>query len=129
MIRILADMWRTPGAEADPEAWATRFAAHMGLSAGVMIVLMAVMPALPALALSLAAYAVWEATQWYQQRSWLVWWDCVLDWCAWASMALAVAFSAWGGAWAAVGLIVATLAIAWSGVWQRSPRRGPRTMG
>lgn len=116
MIRLLRRLWETPAAEVDPEAWATRFAAHMGLSAGVMIALLALLPAAPALAVSLLGYAAWEWSQWQRARGRLLAWDCVLDWCAWAVMALAVAAE---GATAAAYMLVA-LVICAVGVWRRS---------
>lgn len=116
LCRLLRRLWETPGAEVDPEAWATRFAAHMGLSAGVMIALLALLPVAPALAVSLLVYAAWELSQWRRARGWLLWWDCVLDWTAWAAMALAIAAE---GATAAAYMLAA-LAICGAGVWRRS---------
>lgn len=116
LYRVLRRMWETPGAEVDPDAWATRFAAHMGLAAGVMIALLALLPVVPALAVTLLGYAAWEWSQWQRARGWLLAWDCVLDWCAWAAMALAIAAD---GAMAAAYMLVA-LVICGVGVWRRS---------
>lgn len=141
LCRLLRRLWETPGAEVDPDAWATRFAAHMGLSAGVMIALLAAasvaadavlwlgwalavplpgglhgMAVLAALAVSMLGYAAWEWSQWRRARGWLLAWDCVLDWCAWAAMAFAIAAE---GATAAAYMLTA-LVICAAGVWRRS---------
>lgn len=116
MRMLLRRLWESPAAEVDPADWATRFAAHMGLSAGVMIALLALLPGSLALAVSLLGYAAWEWSQWRRGRGWLLAWDCVLDWCAWAVMALAIATE---GA-AAAAYMLAALAICGAGVWRRS---------
>lgn len=120
LYRVLRRMWETPGAEVEPDAWATRFAAHMGLSAGVMIALLALLPAALALAVSLLGYAAWEWSQWRRARGWLLWWDCVADWCAWAVMALAMLHLIRGDAPTAAALMLAALVICAAGVWRRS---------
>ena len=116
LYRLLRRLWESPAAEVDPDAWATRFAAHMGLSAGAMIAMLALLPAAPALAVSLLGYAAWEWSQWRRARGWLLAWDCVLDWCAWAVMAFAISSD---GATAAAYMLVA-LVICGAGVWRRS---------
>ena len=68
MRMLLRRLWESPAAEVDPDDWATRFAAHMGLSAGVMIALLALLPVAPALAVSLLGYAAWEWSQWRRAR-------------------------------------------------------------
>lgn len=120
LYRVLRGLWETPGAEVDPEAWATRFAAHMGLSAGATIALLALLPDWMALTASLTGHAAMEWSQWRRARGWLLAWDCVLDWCAWAT----VAFATWhlyrGDAPTAAALMLAALVICAAGVWRRS---------
>lgn len=113
MIRLLRKLFRTPGAEADAADWATRFCAHQGLAAACAMLLLAIMPANAAVALLLASYAMWEAAQYLQQRGWLLWWDCMLDWCAWSAMVLAVA-------WWPVPGVLASAAILSVGIWRRN---------
>lgn len=120
LYRVLLGLWETPAAEVDPEAWATRFAAHMGLSAGVTIALLALLPDWMALTASLTGYAAMEWSQWRLARGWLLAADCVLDWCAWAT----VAFATWhlyrGDAATAAALMLVALVICAAGVWRRS---------
>lgn len=120
LYHLLCRLWESPAAEADPEAWATRFAAHMGLSAGVMIALLALLPVAPALAVSLLGYAAWEWSQWRRARGWLLAWDCVLDWCAWATVAFAIWHLYRGDAATAAALMLVALVICAAGVWRRS---------
>lgn len=113
MIRLLRKLFRTPGAETDPADWATRFCAHQGLAALASLLLMWVMPANAAVPLLLASYALWECAQYLRQRGWLLAWDCVLDWCAWAAMVLAIA-------WWPVSGALASAAILSVGIWRRT---------
>jgi len=122
LYRVLRRLWETPGAEIDPEAWATRFAAHMGLSAAVTTALLALLPAAQALAVSLAGYAAWELSQWRRARGWLLWWDCVADWTAWVVMALAALRLGQGDAASAAVLVLVAVLICAAGVWKRHDR-------
>lgn len=113
MIRLLRNLFETPGAETDPADWATRFCAHQGLAALASLLALALMHANAAVALLLASYALWEGAQFIRQRGWLLWWDCVADWCAWTAMVLALA-------WWPVLCVAVSLALLAAGVWRRN---------
>lgn len=120
LYRVLRRMWESPGTETDPADWATRFSAHMGLSAAITIALLALLPDTLVLSVSLLGYAAWEWSQWRRARGWLLWWDCVLDWTAWAVMALAVQNLGRADAVTAAALMLVAVAICAAGVWRRS---------
>lgn len=113
MIGLLRELFDTPGAETDPADWATRFCAHQGLAALASLLALALMPDNAAVALLLASYALWEGGQFVRQRGWLLWWDCVADWCAWAAMVLAIA-------WWPVPCVAVSLVLLAVGVWRRT---------
>ena len=114
MIGLLREMFRTPGAEAVPGAWATRFCAHQGLAAAVTLLLLAVWPPAVVVGVLLASYALWEAAQYRAAttRSRALLTDCLLDWCAWSLMVLAVA-------WWPVPCVLASAGVLVLGVWRR----------
>lgn len=120
MIDLLKHLFATPGAEPDAEPWATRFVAHQGLAALAMLAAMPWLSPLTALVVSLTVYAAWEAGQWLTARTALLWWDCALDWCAWALASWAVAWTVWGEPYAAAACVVASLVVLAVGVWRRS---------
>lgn len=117
VIDFLAAMFRTPGAEDDPAAWATRFCAHQGLAAAVTLLLLAVWHPAVVVGVLLAAYALWEVAQYRAAatRSRALLADCLLDWCAWSLMVLAVA-------WWPVPAVLASAGILIAGVRRRSGR-------
>ena len=114
MIALLREMFMAPGAEADPAAWATRFCAHQGLAAAVTLLLLAVWHPAVVVAVMLASYALWEVAQYRAapRRSRALLADCLLDWCAWSLMVLAIA-------WWPVPAVLASAAVLALGVWRR----------
>ncbi|MDT9702009.1 hypothetical protein [Streptomyces sp. P17] len=120
MIRLIRDLFDTPGAEPDAEGWATRFCAHQGLAALVMLVLLVGAAPMVALAMSLIGYAIWEAAQWWPRRSRLLWWDCALDWTAWALTSWAVAWLMQGDTVVAAACAVSSLIVLAVGIYRRS---------
>lgn len=97
MIRIVRDLIKNPGAEKDPEAWLTRFMAHMAvgglLFAACMVIFFGVLGRTDPRAAAVGAglvYAGVEAAEFAlakRRRSWALAFDCLLDWCAVATMA------------------------------------------
>lgn len=113
MIRLLRKLFETPGAETDPADWATRFCAHQGLAALLALLVLAVTHPADAVGGLLLGYALWELAQWRRGRGWLLWWDCVLDWCAWSAMVLAVAW------WPVPGALASAVILS-VGIWRRT---------
>ena len=109
MIRLLANMFCAPEAEADPAAWATRFCAHQGLAAAVTLLLLAVWHPAVVVGVLLAAYALWEVAQYRAapRRSRALLADCLLDWCAWSLMVLAIACWTVPAVLASAGIFIA----------------------
>ncbi|MDO5621200.1 MAG: hypothetical protein Q4G24_06995 [Paracoccus sp. (in: a-proteobacteria)] len=120
MNNLLIELFTSPAAETEAEPWATRFCAHQGLAALVMLVLVAALGVELALIISLAAYAIWETGQGLTVRTAPLWWDCALDWCAWALTSWGIAWLLWGQPWAASGCGLASLAVLTVGVWRRA---------
>lgn len=114
MIRLLRDLFAAPEAEADAGAWATRFAAHLGLGACLWLVLVGVTSPAWATGFLGAGYATWEALQWPGGRrmAWDGALDCVAVWLALTGL-WAVAH---GQGLAATGCGLAALAVVWAGV-------------
>lgn len=114
MIRLLRALFAAPEAERDPAAWATRFAAHLGLGAILWLVLAGAVGPGWASGLLAALYAAWEALQWPGGRrmAWDALLDCVAVWLALTGL-WAVAH---GQGLAATGCGLAALAVVWAGV-------------
>lgn len=112
MIRLIKDLWKTPGSETDPEEWATRFCAHQGLAALTATFMLSLyFPAWLVLLISLIGYGVWEGSQWWYNRYWLIWWDSIADWVAWAAMTFAVVFVS--GIYVVLSLLLLTFGVYW----------------
>lgn len=76
MIPLIRSLFASPEAERDPTAWATRYAAHVGVGAALWsATAWALGPWAVALVAALAV--VWEAAQWQGGKPAL--WDGVLD--------------------------------------------------
>ena len=118
MIRLLRTLYATPEAERDPAAWATRFAAHLGLGAVLWLVLAGVIGPGWASGILAAGYAAFEALQWPGGRRMA--WDGLLDCVAFWTALTALWAVAHGQGLAATGCGLAALAVMWAGVWRRS---------
>lgn len=114
MIRLLRALFASPEAERDPAAWATRFAAHLGLGCIAWLVLAGIIGPGWASGLLAGGYSAWEALQWPGGRrmAWDGALDCVAVWLALTGL-WAVAH---GQGAAALGCGLAALAVVWAGV-------------
>lgn len=117
MIRLLRALFAAPEAEADAAAWATRFAAHLGLGAILWLVLAGAIGPGWASGLLAGGYSAWEALQWPGGRrmAWDGALDCVAVWLALTGL-WAVAH---GQGMAATGCGLAALAVIAAGVERR----------
>lgn len=133
ILKIVKGLIKTPGGESDPEAWLTRFMAHMAvggcLFVACMVLFFGVLGRTDPLAAALGACAIYagvETTEWMlarRRRSWTLFWDCVLDWCAVATMS-GMFWAAWTN-WPLLMLLFMALAlvIAEAGVVYRMRRK------
>ena len=97
IIRVVKGLIKAPGGETDPEAWLTRFMAHAAvggfLFVSCMVLFFGLLGRTDPLIAAIGActiYAGVEAAEWVMaknRRTWSLFWDCVLDWCAVACMA------------------------------------------
>lgn len=122
MIRLLRQLFETPGAETDPADWATRFCAHQGLAAACVLILLAIWHVAVAAAVLLAGYAIWEAAQYRTAatRSRALLADCVLDWVAWTCMTASVCWAVQGALMVAAICMVASAIILITGIQRRA---------
>lgn len=118
MIRLIRALFATPEAERDPAAWATRYAAHVGVGAALWLIVQVWADPFPATAAVAALMAAWEVAQWRGGARMA--WDGLLDWCG-VTLAAAALWAVADGqiGWAAFSgaAVVATLA---AGVWRRT---------
>lgn len=92
MLKLLRQMMRTPEAQRDPYQWAATLLAHAFIGVALAALLPWWVP--------VAAYAGWEAVQWWRFKADP--WDCLLDWVAVClGVCVAIALSADQGAAAA----------------------------
>lgn len=124
MIRLLHYLLRTPGAERDPEAWATRYFAHQGLAAACALILLAIWPIAVAAGVLLAGYALWEAVQYRtaRTRSRALLADCVLDWVAWTCMVASVCWAVQEAPLAAAACMTASATTLLTGIHRRADK-------
>lgn len=118
---IVAALFATPEAERDPEAWVTRFAAHLGLGAVVWLLLVRWVGPWSAATVVSLAYLAWEGLQW--RGGWRMMADAALDWVAVAMGVCALTFVWQQDANAALACGVSTVAVAVAGVLRRSRHR------
>ena len=118
MMALLRALYASPEAERDPEAWATRFAAHFGLGClGWLLLVRFTGPQSAAVAVCLA-YLAWEALQWPGGLRMAA--DGVLDWCAVTLGVCALAAVWMHDAPAALGFGLATIVVALAGIERRT---------
>ena len=79
MIALIRALFANPEAEDDPAAWATRYAAHVGVGAALWLIVQVWASPFPATAAVAALMAAWEVAQWRGGARMA--WDGLLDWC------------------------------------------------
>lgn len=118
MMALLRALFTTPEAERDPEAWATRFAAHFGLGCALWLVLVRFAGPWGATGGVALLYAAWEIAQW--PGGWRMAADGVLDWCAVSIGVCALAYVWDRDAAAALGCGLAAAVVALAGIERRT---------
>ena len=117
MIALLRALFATPEAERDPEAWATRYAAHFGIGCIGWLLLVRFTGPWGAACAVAALYAAWEALQW--PGGWRMAADGVLDWCA-VTLGLCALTAVWmHDIPAALGFGLAAVVVALAGIEKR----------
>lgn len=118
MIRLLIALYGSPDAERDPEAWATRFMAHLGLGVVLWLILSGIIGPTWAAGICGVIYAAFEILQWPGGRRMAF--DGIVDSVAfWTGLAGLWAV-AHGQDLAASGCGLAALLIVWVGAWRRT---------
>lgn len=122
MIQMLWQLLSTPGSEADPADWATRFMAHVGLGLVLFTVTLPVTGSPPlALTFALVSYALIEILELaIAGLSQALVFDSILDWVAVGHGALVCYMLATRQFALAGVLILSGAMILEAGIWQRS---------